>query len=69
MNCINYADCMGQVDIADPNTYWEATVLIKDRDGGGPNRRDLKRTGRGLCPDCSLRVEYRLQVAEQEALF
>ena len=70
MNCINYTRCGNLVDPTDPMTYWEATVFIRDRDAGGPNRRELQRTGRGLCLDCSLRVEHGLPTNPgQKALF
>lgn len=70
MNCINHDRCGGEVDFGDPNTYWEATVALRDRDGGGPNRRSLRRTGRGWCLKCSLQLEHHLVVPEgQKALF
>lgn len=47
-------------------TFWEATCAVRDRDNGGPNRRRLERTGRGYCPDCSLRLEH--DVPQKEAL-
>lgn len=64
MNCINHQTCQGQVDLTDPTTYWEATVAVRDRDEGGPNRRNMQRTGRGYCPDCSIRLEHNMPIGQ-----
>lgn len=68
MNCINFDRCAGEVDLASNKTYWQAECFIRSRDGGGPNRRRLEMTGRGLCPECSMRIEYGLEVEMQESL-
>lgn len=61
MKCVNHDRCGNHVDFGHPMTYWEATVAVRDRDGGGPNRRSLKRTGRGWCVPCSTRIEHHLE--------
>jgi hypothetical protein len=64
MKCINFDECGNEVE---PSrlTYWEAVVLVRDRDGGGPNRRSLRKTGRGLCDRCSLRLERNMPAGQE----
>jgi hypothetical protein len=68
VECVN---CGGRVEPDNKNTYWEAKVAVRYRDDGGPNRRALKPTGRGYCPDCSRRLEHDLPLnsGDQEGLF
>jgi hypothetical protein len=68
MRCVNWEQCGNHLEPNDDRTYWEAIVAVRDRDGGGPNRRSLKRTGQGWCVECSIRLEYNVP-AGQGSLF
>ena len=68
MRCVDFERCGNTIDPNDDRTYWEAMVKVRDRDGGGPNRRGLERTGRGWCVECSIAIEFDLPAGQASLL-